>query len=83
VNLKKALTNLNLEKTYMQYGHVKSWNSDKGYGFITTADEEDLFVHVSDLDVTVKNQGLKEGQRVAFDIRSDFKGDRAINVRVV
>ena len=66
----------------MEYGYVKSWDSSKGFGFITTDDDDELFVHVSGLDVTVKNNRLIEGQRVAFDIRSDFKGDRAINVRV-
>ena len=67
----------------MQYGFVKSWDSSKGYGFITTDEDDDLFVHVSDLDITVKDKKLKEGQKVAFDIRSDFRGDKAINVRVV
>ena len=67
----------------MQYGHVKSWDSSKGYGFITTDEDDDLFVHVSDLDITVKDKRLREGQKVAFDIRSDFRGDKAINVRVI
>ena len=67
----------------MEYGYVKSWDSSKGFGFISTDDDDELFVHVSGLDVTVKNNRLVEGQRVAFDIRSDFKGDRAINVRVM
>jgi CspA family cold shock protein len=67
----------------MQYGYVKSWDASKGFGFITTDDDDDLFVHVSDLDITVKEKRLREGQKVAFDIRSDFKGDRAINVRVI
>ena len=68
----------------MHYGFVKSWDSSKGYGFITTEDgDKDFFVHVSGLDITVKEKRLREDQRVAFDIRSDFKGDHAINVRVI
>jgi len=67
----------------MQYGYVKMWDASKGYGFIISEDDEELFVHVSDLDITVKNKILKEGQRVAFDIRREMKGDRAIRVRVV
>ncbi len=55
----------------------------KGYGFIVSDDDEELFVHANDLDVTVKGRVLKPGQRVAFDVRSDMKGDRAVNVRVV
>ena len=67
----------------MYYGYVKSWDSSKGYGFITTEDDEDLFVHVSGLDITVKENKLREGQKVAFDIQSDYKGDRAVNVRII
>jgi len=67
----------------MQYGYVKMWDSAKGFGFIVTEDEDELFVHVSDLDVTVKGKRLREGQKVAFDIRREFKGDKAVNVRVV
>ena len=66
----------------MQYGYVKMWDSSKGYGFIVSDDDDELFVHVSDLDVTVKGQALKEGQRVAFDVRREMKGDKAIRVRV-
>ena len=67
----------------MEYGYVKSWDASKGYGFITDEDDNDYFVHVSDLDITIKNKRLREGQRVSFDIRTDFKGDRAINVRAI
>jgi CspA family cold shock protein len=58
------------------------WDAGKGYGFIVSDDEEDLFVHSSDLHVTLQNKGLREGQRVGFDIRQDMKGDKAINVRL-
>lgn len=67
----------------MLYGWVKSWDASKGFGFITTEDDDDLFVHVSNLDITIKEKRLREGQKVAFDVRSDFKGDKAINVRLV
>lgn len=64
----------------MQYGFVKNWDSQRGFGFITTDDDEDLFVHLSDLDITLKGQ-LKEGMRVKFDVRTEMKGDKAIRVR--
>jgi cold shock CspA family protein len=32
--------------------------------------------------VSVKGKGLRQGQRVGFDIRSELKGDKAINVRL-
>lgn len=67
----------------MHYGIVKMWDAARGFGFIVTEDEDELFVHANDLDITVKEKRLREGQRVAFDIRREFKGDKAVNVRVV
>jgi len=67
----------------MQSGTVKMWNVSKGFGFILSDADDELFVHVSDLHITVKGQRLVEGQRVGFDVRRDMKGDKAINVRVV
>ncbi len=66
----------------MQFGTVKSWESGRGFGFIISDDDEDLFVNISDLDFTLKNRGLMEGDRVSFDVRSDLKGEKAINVRL-
>jgi len=53
---------------------------------ITTArenqdDGEDYFVHVYGLGPKLRKFGLIQGQRVAFDIDFDMKGDKAINVR--
>ncbi len=66
----------------MKFGTVKMWDASKGYGFISSDDDEDLFVHVSDLDITLKDKGLREGDRVKFDVRHDLKGDKAIRVRL-
>jgi cold shock protein len=66
----------------MQSGTVKSWDRQRGFGFITSDDDDDLFVNVSDLHPSVKPKVLREGQTVKFDIKSDMKGDRAVNVRV-
>jgi len=40
----------------MQFGTVKMWDSSKGFGFIVSDDDEDLFVHVSNLKITVKGE---------------------------
>ena len=64
-------------------GVVKMWDSSKGFGFITGEDDEDYFVHSGDLHPAVKGKRLIEGQKVKFDTRSDMKGDKAVNVRVV
>lgn len=67
----------------MQYGTVKMWDAGKGFGFIVSDDDQELFVHVNDLDVRVKEKRLREGQRVGFDVKRDMKGDKAVHVRVM
>ena len=67
----------------MQNGVVKSWDASKGFGFITSDEDEDLFVHISDLHITVKGKRFSEGQKVKFDMKRDMKGDKAVNVRVI
>ena len=64
----------------MKTGMVKSWNRQRGFGFIVSDDEE-YFVNINDVHITLKNTGLKEGQRVTFNVKSDMKGDRAVNVK--
>ncbi len=65
----------------MHFGIIKHWDSSKGFGFITIDEDEDVFLHVSDLAVNLNPQQLKEGLRVKFDIKSDMRGDKAVNVR--
>lgn len=65
----------------MTYGIVKNWDASKGFGFITTDEDEDLFLHVSNLTVSLPASLVKEGLRVRFDIKSDMRGDKAVNVR--
>jgi len=67
----------------MHTGKVKMWDTSKGFGFITTEDDDDLFIHSSDLHISVNNHRLFEGQTVKFDIKRDMKGDRAINVKIM
>lgn len=67
----------------MQYGTVKMWDETKGFGFIVSDDDEELFVQKSDLEPTVPGRRLRTGQRVGFDVRREMKGDRAIHVRQV
>ncbi|MHC4482329.1 MAG: cold-shock protein [Planctomycetota bacterium] len=60
-------------------GTVKWFNQGKGYGFISTADGRDIFVHYSN----ISGEGFKtlvEGDRVNFDIVEGEKGPRAENV---
>ena len=66
----------------MKKGIVKEYNPSKGFGFITGDDKEDYFVHVSGLREYLKGRGLREGQKVSFDVDFGMKGDKAINVRL-
>lgn len=66
----------------MNKGTVKWFNSQKGYGFITNAENgEDVFVHFSG----IAGEGFKtleEGQNVTFDITEGNRGLQAVNVTV-
>jgi CspA family cold shock protein len=66
----------------MATGTVKFFNAEKGFGFITREQGEDLFVHYSN----IQGNGYKtlaEGQQVEFDVAPGRKGDEAQNVRVL
>ncbi len=67
----------------MEYGTVRVWEPAKRFGFITSDDDEELFFHPGDLHPSVGGKKLQPGQRVAFDIKSDMKGDRAVNIRLL
>ncbi len=66
----------------MAKGTVKWFNTQKGYGFITKEDGEDVFVHYS----AIKSEGFKnleEGQKVEFDVQDGNKGPQAAEVTVL
>lgn len=63
----------------MKQGTVKWFNAEKGFGFISTEDGNDVFVHFS----AIQSEGYKtldEGQKVEFDIVYGAKGPQAANV---
>ncbi|MGD0885819.1 MAG: cold-shock protein [Thermodesulfovibrionales bacterium] len=63
----------------MANGTVKWFNDSKGFGFITSEDGTDVFVHHS----SIQGNGFKslaEGDAVSFDSEKGPKGPKAINV---
>ncbi len=66
----------------MATGTVKFFNSEKGFGFISREQGDDVFVHYSNIAGT-GYRTLEEGQRVEFDVAPGRKGEEAQNVRVV
>ena len=66
----------------MMNGTVKWFNAEKGYGFVTTEDGEDVFAHFTQ----IQKDGfrtLEEGQAVSFDVVDGQKGKQAENIVVL
>ena len=63
----------------MAKGKVKWFNAKKGYGFISTEDGKDVFVHHKEIQ-TEGFRTLREGEEVEFDIAQGPKGELAKNV---
>ena len=67
--------------TNLMKGTVKWYDAVKGFGFIQSEDNKDLFVHRSGVKDNVFS--LEAGQSVEFEIKDNDKGPVAINVEVV
>jgi CspA family cold shock protein len=64
----------------MMQGTIKRVVKDRGFGFIRTADGQEVFFHRSGLH-GLNFDSLQEGQSVDFELRQGDKGPRAENVR--
>ncbi|HBN1375296.1 TPA: cold-shock protein [Enterococcus faecium] len=63
----------------MNNGTVKWFNADKGFGFITGEDGNDVFAHFS----AIQGDGFKtleEGQAVSYDVEDGQRGPQATNI---
>jgi len=67
----------------MVNGTVKWFNSRKGYGFITSENQE-VFVHYSNIETASDNEFkvLYEGDEVEFNIEQGLKGPEAKHVKI-
>ncbi len=62
-----------------EQGTVKWFNNEKGFGFITRAGADDVFVHHSAIQAT-GFKSLNEGDHIEFDVVRGPKGLQAQNV---
>lgn len=63
----------------MARGTVKWFSDQRGYGFITSEGEEEVFVHFS----AIEGNGfrtLHEGETVEFEVKSSTRGSEAAHV---
>ena len=65
----------------MPTGKVKWYDADKGFGFLTRDEGEDVYVRASALPAGVST--LKAGTRVEFGVVQGRRGDQALQLRVL
>lgn len=63
----------------MNKGTVKWFNNQKGFGFISDEQGNDVFVHYSGIQSN-GYKSLEEGQEVEFEVIEGQKGPQAVNV---
>jgi cold shock protein len=62
-------------------GRVKWFSAEKGFGFLSRDDGDDVFVHRDALPSGVTE--LKPGARVEFGVAQGRRGEQALSVRVL
>lgn len=68
----------------MQYGKIKWFDAEKGFGFIKPDEGgKDIFVHKNNIENLGYNEGLEDDEEVEFDVEETPKGLSAIEVRRV
>ena len=65
----------------MPTGKVKFYDDEKGFGFITSDDGQEVFLHASALPAGTS--GVKAGAKLEFGIADGKKGAQALSVRII
>ena len=66
----------------MKTGTVKWFSSQKGYGFISDEEGNDIFVHFSGLNME-GFKTLQDGAKVQYEVSESERGPQAVNVTVI
>ena len=65
----------------MPWGKIKWFDAKKGYGFITSEEnQKDIFLHVSALEKS-KLRKIRENQKIQFEIQEEQGKLKAINLK--
>lgn len=64
-------------------GVVKWYNQEKGFGFISCDEGNDIFVHHSQIKEKGNEKDLHEGESVTFNVSDGEKGPMATNVQKI
>ena len=78
--LRLALLEASKGSAFVAQGTVKWFSNEKGFGFISQSDGEDVFVHFSAIEMD-GYKSLDEGMAVEFEVTEGPKGKQASNVR--
>lgn len=62
-------------------GTIKWYNETKGFGFIQTEENNDVFLHRS--EISGFNVNLQPGQLVEFEVEQKDKGPMAVRVKTI
>ena len=65
----------------MPTGRVKWYDAEKGFGFLSQEDGEDVYVRSSALPAGI--EGLKAGQRVEFGVAAGRRGPQALSLKLI
>ena len=63
----------------MAVGTVKWFNAEKGFGFISQENGQDIFAHFSEIQAD-GFKSLDEGQKVEFEVTEGNRGPQASNI---